>query len=292
MRFLYRGFRRAKAFVIRANHPSLSRPFFALADRAERLASARKASASQRQQRAELRRRYLARFSADSPPFLLRTAHPLAVTSDDHRFPRGTLNDNSLNRRFNRRLYELLGHKADLKLLDLGCSGGAFVRSVIEDGHTAVGLEGSDVSRRLQTGEWGTIPFHLFTCDITRPFEVTSAGGERVAFDVVTAWEVLEHIPKDLIASLVDNIHAHLRPGGYFIGSVATFPDANPLRNAVYHVTLESRSWWLDQFIRKGFREVTNHGFMTPDWVRGSGLHLTDWSPEDGAGFHMVVQKI
>src|SRR6185295_10711220 len=107
-----------------------------------------------------------------------------------------TIRDNSRNARFNRRLDEVLGSRGAYSLLDLGCAGGGLVRSVLEDGHDAVGLEGSDISRRERSGDWATIPYHLFTCNIVKPFRVLRANGRPARFTVVTAWEVLEHIPE------------------------------------------------------------------------------------------------
>src|SRR5579871_948679 len=95
----------------------------------------------------------------------LSCERPVALASPDHKFPWGTLRDNSRNRRFNQKLYRLFGVKQALAILDVGCSGGGFVRDCIEDGHLAIGLEGSDYSKRNQRAEWATIPHFLYTCD-------------------------------------------------------------------------------------------------------------------------------
>ena len=234
---------------------------------------------------------YFSRFSREAPPFRLSAKSEIASASSDHLWPHGTLHDNSCNPAFNRKLCHLLNYKPDLRVLDLGCSGGAFVRSILEDGYTAIGLEGSDVSKKLQGGEWGAIPLHLFTCDIAAPFTICFAQGKSVLFDVVTAWEVLEHIPEQMISGLADNIFRNLREGGFFIASVATFRDSNPISGAVYHCTVKSREWWLEKFSEKGFEEFHGHSFQTGDWVRGNGKGLTDWHPDDGHGFHLVLRK-
>ena len=104
----------------------------------------------------------------------VRTAYPLASDSPDHLHPKGTALDNSSNRRFNQKLYTLyrsLGRP--LRILDLGCAGGAFVRECLSDGHIAVGIEGSDYSRRWGRAEWPMLGGRaLFTADVARPFEV------------------------------------------------------------------------------------------------------------------------
>lgn len=291
MRALYRLFREIKRFLIIHKPPFLTAAFFAMLPALKKVLCSRK-----RNWKADLDARiykqiYFSRYSRLKPPFLLNTEHPVAVYSDDHIWPHGSASDNSANRLFNLKLYDLLKYKPDIKLLDFGCSGGAFVKSVLDDGYTAIGLEGSDVSKKLQNGEWDTIPLHLFTCDITRPFTIIDCRETKVSFDVITAWEVLEHIPRDVIPGLIENICGNLLEGGYFIASVATFPEANPNLNAVYHVTLESREWWLSQFTQKGLVEVTDHKFQTRDWVRGNGLGCTNWDPKSGDGFHLVLRK-
>src|SRR5262249_52883832 len=148
---------------------------------------------------------------------------PVAYDSPDHRFPTGTRRDNSRNRRFNVKLYQLLGRhmprvgprgawvywpNIDLKVLDIGCAGGGFVKDCLDDGYLAVGLEGSDYSKKRNRAEWATIPDYLFTCDVTKDFDVVlrDGGGERrILFDAVTAWEVMEHIAERDLPKVAEN---------------------------------------------------------------------------------------
>jgi len=232
---------------------------------------------------------YLSRFGVDDL-YQVETNHPVAIDSDDHKWPRGTAQDNSLNLRFNHKLYAMLGFKRNIHLLDLGCAGGALVRSMIEDGHTAIGIEGSDHSKKLRSREWDTCPLHLFTADITQKFTAKTAAGEPVKFDVVTSWEVLEHIPEDKVNGLAENICNHLKPGGFFFGSVCLVPDENPITGAVYHVSMLPREWWEEKFLPFGLVPVKDHLFEVEDYVRGNASGLTDWDPRSGGGFHLVMQ--
>jgi 2-polyprenyl-3-methyl-5-hydroxy-6-metoxy-1,4-benzoquinol methylase len=223
----------------------------------------------------------------------LHTDHPGAPDTDDARFPYGAVNDNSICYRFNSRLYQLFPDRPRLAVLDLGCAGGGYVRSLLDDGHLAVGLEGCEVPKVRRLGEWGTIPRHLHTCDITRPFRLTHPGtAELVRFDAVTMWEVLEHIPNEDLPRLADNIATHLAAGGAWIASVSTIDDGNPEIGAVYHHTVRPREWWNHRFAELGFEPFDRHPFGRDDWLRGSANCRYDRHAEDeGVGFHVVLRR-
>jgi SAM-dependent methyltransferase len=177
-------------------------------------------------------------------------------------------------------------------VLDLGCAGGGLVRSIIDDGHFAVGLEGSDYPMLNQTGEWGTIPLHLFTCDITKPFRLTDrSAGDPILFDAVTAWEVMEHIPEHDLPGLFENIERHLMPGGCLLFSIATFLDWDQRTGTIWHNTVKPREWWYERFAMLGFRVEGLHPFGKDDWVRGSGQCRGDWHEDEGLGFHVLLKR-
>jgi len=120
----------------------------------------------------------------------------VAIETTDHQLPSGAIRGSTTHPDFNRALRKLLcGTK--FRLLDLGCAGGGLVRSFLQEGVEAIGIEGSDHPRRMGLGEWNRCPLHLFTYDITEPFQLEFATNEIVQFDVITAWEVLEHIPEE-----------------------------------------------------------------------------------------------
>jgi 2-polyprenyl-3-methyl-5-hydroxy-6-metoxy-1,4-benzoquinol methylase len=229
-------------------------------------------------------------FPNNTPVAEVRTKFPVAYDSIDHISPRGAANDNTTHRPFNAALQRHFGNKK-ITALDLGCAGGGLVRSLIEDGHMAVGLEGSDFSKKNQLGEWKTCPLHLFTCDICEEFEILSNSGERILFDVITAWEVLEHIPENKVPGLIQNISKHLKNGGLFIASVDRTPDLNVLKGVVYHHTLQPRAWWLGHFAKENIVEINSHTFKTHEFVRGNGLGLKNWDPEIDDAFHLVLIK-
>lgn len=84
----------------------------------------------------------------------------------------------------------------------------------------AIGIDGSIYCRNNIIGYWLVIPNNLYTCDITKPFVFKEKGeSAHKTFDIITIWEVFEHIRKDDINGVLRNINVHLDAKGYFIGS-------------------------------------------------------------------------
>ncbi len=200
----------------------------------------------------------------------LRTRYPVASLSNDHLFPRGTKNDNSTNAEFCRRLCDLYINPYTKRLpsvMDLGCSGGGFVRSMLELGCVAVGIEGSDYSKRNARAEWPIIPDQLFTADISKPFLLLWEGIVST-FDVVTLWEVLEHLDLAALEALMVNVHAHTHRGAYLIVSVTSCQDR--FEGVDYHATLQPPAWWESFFTSHGWvNRPDRHAHFAPHWVRG-----------------------
>jgi SAM-dependent methyltransferase len=57
----------------------------------------------------------------------------------------------------------------------------------------------------------------------TRELDLVRDEIGRERYDVVTAWEVIEHIPYANLAAFLRNVHEGLRPGGYFVFSTPDF---------------------------------------------------------------------
>jgi hypothetical protein len=166
-------------------------------------------------------------------------------------------------------------------------------------GHDAIGIEGSDYSKKCNRAEWRLLSGrNLFTADITKPFVVSPppphpTGGETAPFQahVISAWEVMEHIKEYDLPQLLNNVKEHLVQGGIFIGSIATFDDYE--NNVHWHSTIKPKEWWENTFSKLGLPFVTDHLFEFEDFCRGSGNGYYDWNafthPE--MGFHFVARK-
>lgn len=189
------------------------------------------------------------------PRLTLRTDKPVAIDSPDHLYPFGTAQDNSTDLVFNEDLFRLIP-APDVRLLDIGCSGGGFVKSVLDAGGLAVGVEGSDYSKVRQRAEWATIPGSLFTADATHPFQI-DCDGEPLTFNVITSWEVLEHIAEPDLDAFFDNIKRHLDPQGMVIVSVCPLPCLhNGERDGdgvALHLTVQPEDWWRQRLAQAGF---------------------------------------
>lgn len=208
------------------------------------------------------------------------TEHPLADWSPDHIHPKGTATDSTRHEGFNRKLFGLF---PEVRLLDLGCAGGGLVASIIEDGGTAAGIDGSDYSQATRRAEWGKLPGGiLFTADITRPFSLEEDDGSPALFDVVTAWEVLEHIPEELVPAMMGNVANHLVDGGLFVCSISQARDF--WEGYDYHVNIHQRDWWEAELPRLGWKLRPDlDAYFDPDWVRG---------PQRGMdSFAMVISR-
>ena len=216
----------------------------------------------------------------------LVTSHQIAYDTLDHTDPIGTIRDNTRNYGFYNKCRLLYGEH--VSFLDLGCSGGGLVFEFALNGHVAIGLEGSDISKTLARANWRTIPDNLFCCDITKEFELLDCTKNATSrFNVISCWEVLEHIPEDGLETFFVNVKKHSEVGGIFIGSIATHASSRG-----HHVTVQDEGWWLDKFSEHGFRMLSGAdiSFEYLEFCRPF-LEETDLRERPDLGFHFVAQK-
>lgn len=108
------------------------------------------------------------------------------------------------------RILHHLGRESTGRLLEIGCGSGALLRELSLAGFDCTGLETSAAARRLS--------MHFSTS--SAPFEVFSEPESdwEEHFDVITTFEVLEHIKDD--ADALKKWSKWLRPNGRLILSV------------------------------------------------------------------------
>ncbi|GBF50198.1 methylase/methyltransferase [Leptospira ryugenii] len=106
--------------------------------------------------------------------------------------------------------------KKEGSLLDVGCGLGFFVKSVLEakPGWKAVGYEISEsaVQYARKINKMETVHAGL----------VQNSGLGKETFDVITLWDVIEHIPKP--HDLLKYLYTLLKPGGVLFLQTPNFP--------------------------------------------------------------------
>ena len=233
----------------------------------------------------------LAHFNA-SGVLELETDYPIAEGSNDHISPASTTEGVSRPTLFVQNCISVLGQ--DIKCLDLGVGAAGLVFEYVMNQVLAVGIDGSDFCRINRIGYWPLLPKNLFTCDITKPFSFLSRDTQAlINFNVITMWEVLEHITESDLPTLFSNISRHLNKDGYFIGSVSLVEYVDSIGNP-YHVTLKPRDWWKTKFIESGFVILEVHPFNEKLFCRGNGPRFQDYhnyglNPNEG--FWFVAQR-
>ena len=212
----------------------------------------------------------------------LQTEFPIAYESPDHLMPWGTMRDNSTNPAFIQEVQDFFKSNYDLdkiKFMDLGCSGGQLAVDFYKNGNVAVGLEGSDYSVKHQRANWPE--YHnkmLFTCDVAKPYTV-SMNDVQYECNMVTAWEVIEHIHPDNLNMFFTNISNHLENNGVFVGSIST--NVEIIEGHVLHQSVFSEADWYERFpeILSG-TDLVLYQYPFQNVVRG------DWG-----SFHVLLRK-
>ncbi len=98
------------------------------------------------------------------------------------------------------------------RILDVGCAAGFFLRVAREAGHDVQGVEVSAAIAREAVRELGSERVFIGTLDAVpqdRP------GCARGSFDLVTMWDVIEHVPDP--RALLTQARAMMRPEGRLI---------------------------------------------------------------------------
>ncbi len=137
-------------------------------------------------------------------------------------------------------------------ILDVGCAKGFLVRALREAGRECWGFD---------TSRWAVEHAE----EAARPF-IECAGIDDVRlerkFDLLVAFEVFEHLTEAQAAGFLKRARAAVN-----IGILATIPsyegDTPPPPDAddrdLAHVTIESRAWWHDLFLRCNWKQDPLH---------------------------------
>lgn len=173
------------------------------------------------------------------------THHPHPVDSPDYTHPWGARNDDTHSPEFVQWVKEHASPGAFC--LDLGCAGGGLVADLREAGFEAYGIEGSTAPKEIGREAWLKYPDAFFHADLGKPWIIAALRGE---FEVISAWEVLEHIPEQEVGIFLRNVASHLKPGGWFAGTISLREDV--VDGIRYHQTVKDLRWWAEQFSHVG----------------------------------------
>jgi hypothetical protein len=113
-RAIYRLFRRLKGHYLTSPVRLDTKLFFFCVHIADQVMSPRV-----REPQLVWKQLYLLRYGTDQL-YVVATSKLVATDSHDHKWPRGTIADNSTNLRFNLKLYDHFHNRNDLRVLDLG----------------------------------------------------------------------------------------------------------------------------------------------------------------------------
>ncbi len=150
---------------------------------------------------------------------------------------------------------ELLRHRTGGDLLDVGCAYGNFLGALREQGGWRVA--GTDISAHAVEEAGRRLP----GVDV-RVSALPELDHPDAAFDVVTAFDVIEHVP-DLPGAFAE-LRRVLRPGGHLLFVVPVYDGlTGPLVTALDKDPTHLHKWGRSRWVAT----VQGHGFELVDWV-------------------------
>ncbi len=167
---------------------------------------------------------------------------------------------------------------AEQKLLDVGCGGGILTEAMAQRGAIVTGIDMGEapleVAKLHSLESKVTVEYHKSTAE-------DFAANNPQQFDIVTCFEMLEHVPDP--AAVIKACSTLAKPGGdIFFSTINRHPKA-------YAFAILGAEYIL-KLLPKGTHEYKN--FIRPSelaqWVRDAGLHLEDVS---GMTYHPLLKK-
>lgn len=149
---------------------------------------------------------------------------------------------------------KILPPDKNAKILDLGCGYGPFLYTLQKEGYT--NSLGIDINiDLLETGKRFGVR-NVFRMDLVNFLKQEQ---NRNSFDVITAFDVIEHFTKDEILDILDNIYKNLRFNGLFIMKTPCAESLKGLATRYSDFTHEiafTRRSALELFTTIGFKKI------------------------------------
>ncbi|MDI6804613.1 MAG: class I SAM-dependent methyltransferase [Bacteroidota bacterium] len=207
-------------------------------------------------------------------------------------YPRGSASEKYYRKHIERfqidKLKKIQAYSQTGKLLDIGCGVGYFIRTALNRGYTAEGVEFSEVAAAIGREQWN---LQIVSGDFLSNQFVPES------FDIVTLWQVLEHLrqPREVLLK----VHSLLKPGGLLVIAVPNFASiqAKLFRNRWYHLDVprhlfhyspESLVKILDTYnfhVDKIDHHSAEHNYAG---ILGSIMRI---SPPGESFFHKLIRK-
>lgn len=161
-------------------------------------------------------------------------------------------------------------------VLELGCGAGAACARVAEAGFAVTGVDVSLAQLELaRTRAPGATFLHADFLDLELPHE---------SFDAVCSFYVLNHVPRDRLADLIDRIAAWLKPGGLFMHAFGTSDNGG-----------WTGDWLGVEMFFSSFEPDTNRCLVTRsglEVLRDEVVTFTEPHPEPGkVSFHWILAR-
>lgn len=165
---------------------------------------------------------------------------------------------------------EILG-QADLKrgqkLVDLGCGFGSFVLVCRKHGVQAIGLDVADFDIDFARNRFAQVIPGSDIDSIYLKRNAESTQMEEAGFDVVTAWNLLEHVPN--FKKVIGEAFRLLKPGGLFFGIA---PNYLAVRKEAHYLVP-----WLPLFPRRLASLYLRLLGRRPDFFEQHIYYVTNW---------------
>lgn len=165
------------------------------------------------------------------------------------------------------------------RLLDVGCGSGLFLEEMQRVG----GWELHGLEPTAGAAAYVRQRFHIPIVEQT--FEQAAFAPER--FDVVTLWNVLEHVESPVLT--IRKVWEALKPGGYFIFAIPNYESLSRWLFGHYwfgwelprHLFIFPQAALIWLLKREGFQPLTSECFMITYAILGHSLEFwqQDWPP-------------
>ncbi|MBN1288499.1 MAG: class I SAM-dependent methyltransferase [Actinobacteria bacterium] len=184
-------------------------------------------------------------------------------------------------------LMKMAGDLGGIDILDLGCSFGWFEQRALRDrASRVVGLDLDPVQIRRAESEAHGAELHVR--------DITSELADLGSFDLVCAFDAVEHLPKGSEAGFLENVMAVLKPGGRLLISVPyrSFFSCT-LDPAFYfghrHYSLDS----MEALLRASGFSVTGRAFAGGPWWMFSmiWLYMFKWVFRRDMPFYRFLEE-